>query len=319
MSRYPLTERLVRRTYQDGYEQRCLDTDLRLQTLMWHIHREGRLEDLIGELDELMERCTNESASRAVLEPWLDGRGAPDGDDWRWVLLNINHLARQVQERPDDVTALELEDDEPGPFRAARFFDEASARRAVGEVLRRHETALREWSDAPEGSWRRHLYADLGWDVGKVIDRRQPFDGPVTGAVVIVVLDDQRIRVHDSYPELPLDETVRARYPDLPHLFGAYFGDVPEPPWLAQQDFIRWTHAWAKERMVAQLHQLLELPDDELRSAVAALGSHIVPHACRAWVLSMVHRFTSRVWTDDDGQPIDFFAMTKRRGDHGAT
>jgi hypothetical protein len=180
------------------------------------------------------------------------------------------------------------EDDRLIRARYPKFTNEPAADESCTYVLRRHEAELRAWAADRGGLWRQHYYADLGESYGTVNDVRAGWSGPVTGVVVVMRMthDTSEPFIYDASPEVPLDESVRAEYPMLRHLFGGYFGDVGDPPWPAQWNFLQSTKEPARGRIAAELDRLLAdlKDDDELRHAVEALGSHVLPQAVRAWV-----------------------------------
>lgn len=290
-SDFPLVRRIVTSCYPAGYENECLDADLRVNTRMAELCDAGLLKEAFDELTSAADIFDTEHGARLLLEPMMEGAEPRDGS-YLATLLGLADIAEAGCEDPSRLARLADEDDRPRTFRASRFLDLDTANTAATEVLRHNAAEMRGWHEQEASHARQHYYADLGRPVGIVKDTRREFSGQVTGAVVILQrdADSQHVYLYESYPELPLDETVRRRYPDLPHLFGAYFGDVPEAPWPAQEDFHWRCGSGTRERVATQLNALETLGDDEMRLAVEAFGSHVLPHQVREWVEVMRFR-----------------------------
>jgi hypothetical protein len=306
-------QRLLQACYPPGYEKECLDADLRVNTQLALLHDAGELNDTAHELDKLLELCTDEDAARRMLQPWM-GAAIPRDRSYMVTLEGLSSIAAQGRENPSCLVRLSEEDDRPRTFRASRFLDLETANSAATEVLRHHEAAVRSWQKRPGGIRRQHCYADLGRAVGIVKDTRRGFSGEVTGAVVILVRDDdaRQVGIYEAYPELPLDEGIRRRYPDLPHIFGAYFGDVPDRPWLAQEDFHVSSGTGTHGPMKEQMRQLVTLDDEDLSLAVDALGSHVLPGNIRAWIQAMHWRMQNSVVADENMVPVDRLSLGGR-------
>lgn len=179
-----------------------------------------------------------------------------------------------------------LTDDDLLPVRVSRFYEEEDLYATYEEMMRLHLGDLRTWAHGRDGSWRRHVVVDVGRPVGKVLDRATRAYTEVSTAVVVMVLlgPDGPGRLYEAYPEIPLDPMYRERFPMLPHLFGAYFGDLPQGTASAHLALQQETYGRGREQMREQLADLLRLDDDELARAVDAFGSHLRPSALRKWV-----------------------------------
>ena len=187
---------------------------------------------------------------------------------------------------PAPSAAALLTDDDLLPVRVSRFYEEEDLYATYEEMMRLHLPELRAWAHGRDGSWRRHVLVDVGHPVGTVLDRATRTWTEVSSAVVVMRLlgPDGPGRMYDGYPEVALDSTYRERFPMLPHLFGAYFGDLPEGAATAHLALEGETYGRAREQMGEQIADLLRLDDDELARAVDAFGSHLVPAALRTWV-----------------------------------
>ena len=179
-----------------------------------------------------------------------------------------------------------LTEEDLRPVRVSRFYEEEDLYETYSVMMRIHRPAMWAWAHGRDGSWRRHVTVDVGHPVGTVLDGATRTWTEVSTAVVVMVLlgPDGPGRMYDAYPEVPLDSTYRERFPMLPHLFGAYFGDLPEGTGTAHLALLRETYGPARDQMRRQIADLLRLDDDELALAVDAFGSHLRPAALRSWV-----------------------------------
>lgn len=289
----------------DGYEEDCLDPVLQMDDFIWAEHKEGMLAELWFEVQELVRRCPDEQSADRELRRWLDFSGCPDGPSWLDFLGTVQARVRRGVEHPELLRQFTSRDVFCKRMRFSRFPDQSTVERTATLVLRANEAALRAWADDRGGLWRQHYTADLGRPVGTVTDHTTGFTGEVTAAVVVMKIDHETGQpfVYDAYPEHPLDEVPRSALPDLPHLFGAYFGDVPEPRWPAQVNFQVSTSDPGRSRIRAQLDDLLTCDDDTLRAALIALGSHVVPDAHRYWVELLRWRMDAYPWRNATGLP----------------
>lgn len=184
---------------------------------------------------------------------------------------------------------------DPVPLpRVSSWADRETAEAAVTEVLRANRSFVEDWAANPQGQPRIWMSADLGRDLGQVMQRaEQPGDDPVrvgsgvTQAVVVMARVPEGVFVQTSYPDLPLDPQWPQRFPDLAHVYGGWFGqDWDEEfgtPYRAFDMVARRLHEPARARAVAQLGELMALPEPEVRAALHALGSYAVPEQSAAW------------------------------------
>ena len=194
------------------------------------------------------------------------------------------------------------------------FVDKATANAAASAVNHTHAGTLRAWADDLDSPWRLHLYADLGTGVGHQIRREDveayqagsappPVKHPVTGCVVLFRKDPQTREpfIAVTYPERSLPTDARDRYPDLPLLFGGYFGqdytELDDNRWAAERNVNGSTPPAVKHRIASQLAELLTQDDDTLRRDVEALGSYVLPDAMRRWVTGLHRRMTRIDWS----------------------
>jgi hypothetical protein len=282
---YPHLDQLFGANFFPYWEEEGLDPIMRMDAWLWSASRRGELEQVVTEMRDLRARSHDEAAAEANMKTFLAQAGIPESNSYLEFLALAESRVERAVEHPESLHPM------PGGSRVVRerfskFTDRETANAACTDVLRANEARLRAWSADSEGLWRQHYYADVGHVVGTVKDTRRDLESPVSSAVVVMRLDHETRQpfVYDAYPELPLDVATRRRYPDLPHLFGAYFGDVPDRPWPAQQNFLASTKEPARSRVRAQLDELLALDDDALGAAVEALGSHVLPSATRTWV-----------------------------------
>jgi hypothetical protein len=200
--------------------------------------------------------------------------------------------------------------------RASKFDDKDVGNRATTDVLRANENLLRAWSAGHDGTWRLHLYANLGRRVGTYLlsDEVQAFrdagddhalrptSREATGCVVVMRRDHATGTpfIATAHPEMSLPLAPRARFPDLPLLFGGYFGQdctaLDGNRWTAERNVNHSTGAAVRERLAEQLTQLLAEDDESLRSSVEALGSYVMPTAMRRWVTGLHRRMTRLDW-----------------------
>lgn len=268
----------------------------------------GHLDDLIEQLHGELERSGGDDE---VLAARLGvPLAVPTGSSWHaWCRYLMTWLPAEA-ERPS------LDRHQPygaSPPRASRFTDTKTADAAVADVLRACEAEFRSWAVDDDGPRRLHLYADLERDLGVVMPRAVS-DGdpgavsaegtvPATACVVVVKRDQEsgRPTVVATYPDLVLPGDARQRYPDLPLLLGAYFGQdydgLDADRWNAERVFNLYTPAPVKQRIADQLHDLLAEDDAVLRVAVEALGSYVLPTQLRRWVAGLRRRMTTPDWT----------------------
>jgi hypothetical protein len=282
---YPHLDQLFGANFFPCWEENGLDPVFLMDAWLWSASQCGELAAVHEQMQALVARTPDEAAAEQNLHTFLSQAGLPETDSYLGFLhLAASRVARAVA---DPSQLVPLNDDlSVRRHRFSKFTDKETANAACTDVLRANEAHLRAWSADFEGLWRQHYYADVGHVVGTVKDTRREFEGPVTAAVVVMKLDHETRQpfIYDAYPELPLDVATRRRYPDLPHLFGGYFGDVHDSPWPAQQNFQASTKDPGRSRIRAQLDELLALDDAALAAAVEALGSHVLPRNMPVWV-----------------------------------
>jgi hypothetical protein len=179
--------------------------------------------------------------------------------------------------------------------RVSSWTDRETAEAAVTEVLRAHRPFVEAWAADAQGQPRIWMSADLGRELGEVMLRaEQAGDAParvssgVTQAVVVMARVPEGVFVQTSYPDLPLDPQWPQRFPDLAPVFGGWFGQDWDEEfgtvYYAFDMVTRRLHAPARDRAVAQLGELLALPEPDVQAALHALGSYAVPEQSAAWV-----------------------------------
>ncbi|MGN6331481.1 MAG: RNase A-like domain-containing protein [Motilibacteraceae bacterium] len=178
-------------------------------------------------------------------------------------------------------------------LRVSTFADEATAQRAISEGLRARRSFVEQWAAQPEGLDRIWVSTDLGRELGTVMVA-EPGGGTrairsgVTQVVVVMARREGRVLVENGYPDLPLAHQWQQHFPLLGNVFGVFLGqdhrDEHGGPWEAFERLALTLHEPARSRVATQLGQLLTLPEAEVRAAVHALGSYLVPADSRAWV-----------------------------------
>lgn len=272
------------------------------------IAAERDLPGVLRDLDGLMTRSPDEPIAQAHLQPLLGGLGLPDGPGYRQWLLSVRDVVRDhVAGAVAGGAAWDARvgDEPPTLPRASRFTDQETANWACTEVLRRNERAFRGWA-ADAGGWQRqHYYAGLGRPVGTVMSDPDAGGAGPSCAVVVMSLDSATGRpfILTAYPELTLDSAVRERLPDLCHWFGGFFGQDLEHPWAETRAANLTTGEPARARMRSQLDELLTLDDVNLRQAVEAFGSYVLPSRLRAWVEATRWRLDAFDWFGG-GRPV---------------
>lgn len=270
--------------------------------------------------DEVMEEFREESAR--ALEA-LSGRDLESGVEWLGLQIALpggstahtwfRDLSMHLDEYHRDGSPPVISTDGSQLPRVTTFPDEATANAASTAVLRAHESTVRAWSDDPGSTWRLHLYADLGEQVGEELRREEveashagsapPEKHPVQGCVVLLRKDPETRQpfVAVTYADISLPTEARERFPDLPLLFGGYFGqdyaELDRDRWAAERNLNFSTPPAVKDRMASQLADLLTQDDDTLRRDVEALGSYVLPDAMRRWVTGLHRRMTRIDWS----------------------
>lgn len=210
-------------------------------------------------------------------------------DDMQLLALRARHW--QARQLP----AHEFIDEPPPLPRVSSWADRETAEAAVTEVLRANRAFVEAWAGDPQGLPRIWLSADLGRELGRVMLRAQEPDGEpervsggVTRAVVVMARVPEGVFVQTSYPDLPLDPQWPQRFPDLPHVYGAWIGQDWDEEfgsvYYAFELVTRRLAEPARRRVVAQLGELMALPEPDVRAALHAMGSYALPEQCAAWV-----------------------------------
>ncbi len=297
--------------YFPGCESNTLDPDAPAEAATSWWPDEGRLE-LAAEIDVVTARL--EALSEDDAGVFLRMQTAlPAGRTWiQWLGYLRSHLEEfYPNRRPQTQNA-----DGSRLPRASRFDDKEAGNHAATDVLRANENVLRAWSAGHDGTWRLHLYADLDRRVGTYLDSAEvqayrasgddpalrPMSYEATGCVVVMRRDHSTGKPHiaTAHPEMSLPPGPRERYPDLPLLFGGYFGQdytgLDGNRWSAERNLNRSTDAAVRERLAGQLTRLLAEDDETLRRSVEALGSYVLPKAMRRWVTGLHRRMTCLDW-----------------------
>lgn len=288
---YPLLSEVLG-GYWDGSSETYVDGVEVLDVGLSDPAREGRLLDVVAETQRLRQEIDGDEG---VL---LRRLGGPD------VRLPTGHLdvdlellaARAQHWVERGLPAVRRYLNAPAPLpRLTSWTDRGTAEGAVTEVLRVHRDFVESWVAEPSGLPRIWLTADLGRELGEAVLRADEPDGVlqrltsgVTQAVVVMARVPEGVFVQTSYPDLPLDPDWASHLPDLPHVYGAWFGqDLDEDDRTVYDTFslvAARLNEPARSRVIAQLGQLMTLPEPDVRAALHALGSYALPEQCAAWV-----------------------------------
>ena len=200
--------------------------------------------------------------------------------------------------------------------RVSAFHGQRQAEAAADAVIAAYAETFRAWAADAGSPWRLHLYADLGEEIGYHLRQDEveaykrapattarPANHPSTGCVVLWRKhpETREPYVAVAYPEISLDAEARGRFPDLPLLFGGYFGqdysDLDHDRWTAERNLNLSITPELRERLSHQLELLLGQDDAALRRDVEALGSYVLPRALRRWVTGLHRRMTRIDWS----------------------
>ncbi len=262
-----------------------------------------RLAVLVPELRRLRDDAGDEAAAERALAPWLDDLGVPDGPSWLAYLDVLVERADQVLADPALVPAgltAPFAVADPGLPRVSSFPSVEVANAVATALVRGHDDLLRAWDADQGGLPRVHLHADLRagpGEVGVVVrpdDHRGSVLRPATARSTTTAACLVLGRVPASgnpvvltcYPEVPLDGRVRARYPQLCHVLGGWFGQDHEPALAAMREVTAALGEPARGRVRAELAALLadEPTDDGVRAVLEQCGSYLLPRSARHWV-----------------------------------
>jgi hypothetical protein len=157
---------------------------------------------------------------------------------------------------------------------------------------------------------RLHLHSEFDHPVGQAFAREQPSRGvpaagvAVTGCAVLVGRSGSAgdAEVLAAYPEPTFaDRGARQRWPDLPVLFGGYFGQryrrLDGNTWAAERALNEQLSHPVRIRLGAQLAELLEVDDRLLAGTLRELGSYVVPPDPRRWVSGLRRRMLDVDWS----------------------
>lgn len=258
-------------------------------------------------LRDLRADAPDEQSARRALAPWLDDLEVPEGSSWSGYLDVLVERAEQVHRDPSLVPSgldapYVLVD--PGLPRASSYLDVDVANAASTYVVRANEALIRGWDVDQGGRPRIHVYADVTPQlapgapptVGRVVAADAPRGSVLLGdgarvdtasaCLVMARHESGAPLILTSYPEVPLDEQVRARYPELCHVLGGWFGQDHEPALTAVREVTATLAEPARSAVRAELAALLhdEPTDDGVRAVLEQCGSYLLPRFSRHWV-----------------------------------
>lgn len=303
---YPQLWTALAAAYMRGTDSAWLDPRQAIESTLHDRKNNGQLRATADQHRIALAGVESEPELRKRYQELDVDVGPPEGNSWaawsQWLQARFDEAA----DDPDSVPNEYQEFCQPRLPRTSRFFNEAAANDVATRVLREHEGAVRTWAADTGGWWRQHLYSDLGSPTGVV--RLAGVEEPVTATAAVVVMKMHPTEgvpfIATTYPEVALDPRVRARWPDLCHVFGGYFGqdwDSDGTVWLAQTNLLGSTVAPARDRMREQLDELLTVGDEEFRDALHALGSYVLPVDARVWVERMRWRMDAFDWRSESG------------------
>ncbi len=285
-----------------GYEEDHFDPAMVLDYMIAQFRAGDTLHYLHRHLHWLVDRTPDESSAEANLYEWLEQAGLPDGPiSWHeYMLASVERVDQAVADPLLYLPPLPDGDGMRIP-RTSKFASQEMADAACTQVVRRSKPALEAWLATPSGWARQHLYLDLASEmgtVGTVLTAAEPRGSslPVgqdatvsaTGVVVVMARDpgSSNPYVLTAYPELALDEDVRARYPNLCHWFGGFFNQDGGLPDSAMREACALTTGPASAAVRAELQSLYDadLGEEGTRAVLEHLGSYVLPTYARHWV-----------------------------------
>ncbi|HEU4675359.1 MAG TPA: RNase A-like domain-containing protein [Motilibacteraceae bacterium] len=288
---YPMLAKVLDGFY-DGTSEAYVDVVEVLDVGLHALALDGRLHDVVAETRRLREEIDDDEdllLHRLVGSDVFLPTGVLDVDLQLLAARALHWVEHGLPPvRPYFGT--------PAPLpRVSSWSDRETAEAAVSEVLRAHRSFVESWAANPEGQPRIWVSADLRRELGAVMLRaEEPGEEPrrlsseVTQAVVVMARVPEGVFVRTSYPDLPLDPEWASRLPDLAHVFGAWFGqDMAEDGRTVYKTFFLVAarlNEPARTRVVAQLGQLMRLPEPDVRSALHALGSYALPEQADVWL-----------------------------------
>jgi hypothetical protein len=285
-------------TYREDWDEFCVDLDEALEISLAHASHQKPLylRNVATGIEQLLESYSDDWDLQTAM---LHEAGASIRDT-RTVRSHVERiLARINTGGAYDGSVVSPSQGYPD-FSLPRlpdFPDFAAGNRISTEVMRAHRHFLDDW-DAHRQFRRVHLYVDLSMPTGTVTIRGTDEEVPVTAARVTMGATDAELPplILAAYPDLSVDPSWAARFPLLPHLFGAWFGAVRQAnnhsPWDAQADYITNTPEPTLAEINGQLHRLLADVSDaaQLQVALDALGSYLSPRDTRSWLARMAGR-----------------------------
>jgi len=285
-----------------GYEADVFDPAMVLDHVINDFRRRNEIHYLDRHIHWLLDRSPDEATATDNLDNWLEQAGLPDGPvSWHEYLVASVARVDEVVADPHLYLPPLPDGDAMHIPRTSKFTSQEVADAACTQVVRRSKPALEAWLEAPSGWARQHLYLDLASEMGTVgtvltagqprgscLPVRQNATIPATGVVVVMARDSGTSNpyVLTAYPELALDEDVRARYPELCHWYGGFFGQDRGLPDSAMRTACALTTEPASAAVRAELQSLYDagLGEEGTRAVLEHLGSYVLPTYARHWV-----------------------------------
>ncbi|NAZ81387.1 hypothetical protein GTR02_06115 [Kineococcus sp. R8] len=214
-----------------------------------------------------------------------------EGASWSaWSAWFGAHLAAAAAQA-GPVAAVDVS--APDVVRTGDFDDAADVSGLVEEVLDRQAEDVERWRSDPTGPTRGHVWAEVGRTVGTVTTSGPELD--VAAAAVAVVLrrgPDGDVVVLDAYPEVPLDDGLRSRYPVAASVLAGWFGPgtprLDVRPWPAQRALLSGESPATLARWRDEVVRLLAHGD--VPRAVLRLGGAVVPADTEGWLRRVLWR-----------------------------
>jgi hypothetical protein len=282
----------------------------------WYLDTEDAIEHALASTDAGMEELaaqawlllaenpTEEEMAAQLRHLYLGTVPTPYTGTWtNWIAGLKQRFESGARPEPSSGP----DDGNPAPKPRTSDFFPVHGADPVTELIRRLQPELRAFEAGSERS-RWHVHGSVGRPVGEVRSRGR--HGCRTSTEWFVLIFEQTLdgsELVTGYPELPLDESWRRRYPELPHLLGGMFGQdrdyLDDTVWQAEETWHATTSDEVRARVAAELSALLsDVPDDdELLVAVDALGCYVQPLCLRAWLTRVRDRAArpARRWTPE--------------------
>ncbi|NAZ80271.1 hypothetical protein GTR02_00350 [Kineococcus sp. R8] len=247
----------------------------------------------------------------------INRRDPIEGTSWRrwgqWLEQRLTEVIEHPETRlnPDD-----LPDRYTWQSHRGTPLSSSAAARFTEAATSAHRSSLDAWVTSPvDQGLRRHLLHDTGEIVGRVNElsaAEWSDDQVVVSSHETTTVGLRMLRspgggwsvagIHPALPETTAVARFRAQWPALTSALGGYFSDDPRLfPWRDQRDLLFGEAVPFLTRVDAEGADLLALPDEQLRTAVRALGCAVEPPHLRLWLTWMFWRIRTFDWSEEPG------------------